>query len=283
MGKRWRGQVGVTGFFAFTFGFLSLPLLAYALEGCSWRSLYIWTSVPVLLYCLLLQFSVRESPRWLLVQGHKEEAAVESFMSAMKMLFEKRWCIQRMVAVMSIGLGTGMSYYGMPLGLGNLGTNLYVSAALNALSELPAALFTLLLIGRLNRRGALVGFAMVSGICSVLSVMKLKVKLSLELVSFFCACTVVNVLLMFTIELFPTCVRNSAMSSVRQALVIGGVVGSFLAVAGRNMEFLSYGVFGIVIAACGLFAACLPETNGRSICDTMDEEERRHHQSPPQC
>lgn len=273
-----------------------------------------WTSIPVIVYSLSVHFLVRESPRWLFVQGRKEEAvstlnsiastnhtpistsftcgSIESendvsFFSAIKMLFSKKWCVQRVCAVMTIALGTGMSYYGMPLGLGNLGMNLYLSTTLNALSELPAALFTFVLIGRLKRRVSLVGFAMVSGICSVLSVMKgrawERVQMGLELASFFSACMVVNVLLMFTIELFPTCVRNSAMSLVRQALVIGGVFSPMLvAVAGRrSMEFLSYGVFGIVIASCGVFAACLPETKGRPICDTMDEEQNRSHHHHP--
>lgn len=65
------------------------------------------------------------------------------------------------------------------------------------------------------------------------------------------------------------------MSLVRQALVLGGVFCPMLVAAGREDEFASYGVFGIVIGCCGMFAACLPETRGSALCDTMEEEEQK--------
>lgn len=74
VGKRWRGQVSVIGFLCFTIGFLSLPAMAYANRGYSWRNLYLWTSVPTVLYCALVKLLVQESPRWLLVRGKMEEA-----------------------------------------------------------------------------------------------------------------------------------------------------------------------------------------------------------------
>ena len=41
VGKRWRGQVGVIGFFFFAIRFFSLPAIAYWNKGSSWRSLYL--------------------------------------------------------------------------------------------------------------------------------------------------------------------------------------------------------------------------------------------------
>ena len=74
VGKRWRGQVGMMGFFTFTVGFLSLPAIAYLNRVSSWRSLHLWTSIPGILYSMLVHFFVRESPRWLFLHGRKEEA-----------------------------------------------------------------------------------------------------------------------------------------------------------------------------------------------------------------
>ena len=100
-------------------------------------------------------------------------------------------------------------------------------------------------------------------------------QIGLELVSFFSACFAFNILLILAIELFPTTVRNSATSLVRQALVFGGVFSPMLVSAERRNGISSYVVFGLVIGCCGLFAVCLPETRGRALCDTMDEEEHR--------
>ncbi|XVF33806.1 hypothetical protein REPUB_Repub18cG0002700 [Reevesia pubescens] len=196
VGKRWRGRVGVIGFFCFTLGFLSLPVIAYVNRGCSWRTLYLWISVPTIFYSILVRFLVHESPRWLFVRGLKEEAVstlknmaqtnqsvfltmsfsnvlieqeswnVDLF-SSIKILLNKRWAFRRLAAVMGAGFGIGMVYYGMPLGVGNLSFNLYLSVTFNALSVLPASLITFFLIGKVDRKGSLLGFAILSGICSV--------------------------------------------------------------------------------------------------------------------
>ncbi|KAK7844737.1 organic cation/carnitine transporter 3 [Quercus suber] len=258
---------------------------------------------------MLVHFFVRESPRWLFVRGRKEEAVATlksittpshsscltwsfsevsfqeerwnngNVFSTIKMLVQKRWAFRRLLPVLVIGFGSGMVYYGMPLGLGNLSFNLYLSVTLNALAEIPSSLITMLLIGKLNRKFSVLAFTTLSGIFSIMCALKgevwTRLQIGLELLSFFSACTAFDILLIFTIELFPTCVRNSATSLVRQAVVFGGVFGPMLVAAERRDGISSYGVFGLVIGCCGLFAVCLPETRGRALCDTMDEEEHK--------
>lgn len=314
VGNQWRGQVGIIGFVCFTIGFLSLPIIAFLNKESSWRVLYLWTCLPTILYSILVHFLVCESPRWLYVRGNKEEfvstlksittrssltlsffgsffefedqehdnnsneSSTINLYSAIKMLIEKKWAFRRLISVMLVGFGIGMVYYGMPLGVGNLPFNLYLSVTLNALSELPASIVTFFLIGKLTRKKSLLVFAMLSGICSIGCVLVLNddfkvLQMGFELFSFFSACTCFNVLLIYTVELFPTCVRNSAVSMVRQALVLGGAISPMLVAFGRKNRWFSYGVFGICIAICGLFVLCLPETKGRTLSDTMDEEE----------
>ncbi|KAK7256999.1 hypothetical protein RIF29_30653 [Crotalaria pallida] len=308
VGKKWRGQVSAIGFIFFTFGFLSLPIVAYANRSSSWRNLYLWTSIPSFFYCILVKLFAQESPRWLLVQGRKEEALATlkcitsttpnnvdlaindmsykeetldvGFFSALKILLEKKWSSRRVLTIMSMGFGVGLVYYGMPLGLGNLSFNLYLSVTFNALCELPSALLTFTLIDKINRRSSLLFFTILSGVFSVMSIMELgdiwtKMQIGFELISFFSACTACDIYLIYTTELFPTCVRNSALSVARQALVFGGSFSPLLVGAGRVHKFLCYGVFGLVIGCSGLFGVLLPETKGRPLCDTMDEEENK--------
>ncbi|GMJ11624.1 organic cation/carnitine transporter 3 [Hibiscus trionum] len=309
VGKRWRDQVGVIGFFCFTLGFLSLPAMAYVNRGSSWRTLYLCISVPTVLYCILVHFLVPESPRWLFVKGRKEEAVTtlksmaqtasvltmsfsnvpveqetwdDNIYSSIKVLLNKKWAAHRLAAIMLTCFGVGMVYYGMPLALGNLPVNLYLGVALNALFELPTSLITFFLIGKINRKDSLLGFTILSGVCSVLCAVMGRVRPSLqiamELISFFNACGAFNMSLIYALELFPTCVRNSAISMARQALVLGGVFSPLLVAAGRKNNLISFGVFGMVIGVCGLPLIGLPETRGGTICDTMDEEERKQCQ-----
>ncbi|KAH0916394.1 hypothetical protein HID58_030840 [Brassica napus] len=247
-----------------------------------------------------------QSPRWLIVKGRKEEAVsiLQSIGSnaitmsfsdlcldvqessnpdvydALRILVKKPWSLRRLLAVMAVGFGIGMVYYGMPLTLSNLNFNLYLGVVFNALSELPAFLITFFFMNTIKRREALIGFTALSGISSVL-IASLgqqlgSLQIVLELVSFFSACTAFNMTLIYTIELFPTCVRNSALAMVRQALVFGGVFSPVMVAAGRENQFWSYGMFGLVIGLFGLFVVGLPETRGSVLCDTMDEEETKN-------
>lgn len=184
---------------------------------------------------------------------------------------------------MAMGFGIGLVYYGMPLGLGTLSFNLYLSVTFNALSEIPSSLTTFLLIDKVKRRIALLVFTITSGVFSVMSILEgefwTKLQIGFELISFFGACTSFNLYLIYTTELFPTCVRNSALSMARLAVVFGGAFSPLLVSAagrgGHDSKFLCYGVFGLAIGCSGVFGVFLPETKEKALCDTMDEEENR--------
>ncbi|KAL6656769.1 hypothetical protein ACP70R_004549 [Stipagrostis hirtigluma subsp. patula] len=323
VGKRWRDTVSVAGFFFSTFGFLSLPALAYAFRDASWRNLYFWTSVPTLCYCILVYSLVDESPRWLLVRGRKQDAIEtlrkiaalngNSITSSFSMLhaactmqedaavgggdaggvfatlqamWERPWAFRRLAAIMTAGFGVGMVYYGMPLNVGSLGSNLYLSVTYNALAELPSATLTWLLIGRINRRSSLILLTVVSGAFSLACIVIPEgsaARMASEIVSFSATCTAFGIILIYSIELFPTAVRNSAVGLVRQALVLGGVAAPVLVALGRERSFWSFGVFGLTVGCLGLFVACLPETRGRSMPDTMEEEEHKGEATVASC
>ncbi|CAM0909162.1 unnamed protein product [Alopecurus aequalis] len=307
VGKQWRDTVCVAGSLCFTLGFLSLPALAYTFRDSSWRNMYLWTSIPSLFYAVLIYFIVQESPRWLLVRGRKQEAIEtlqqiaslngNSITSSFSMLhactmqedadgasggtlrsmLERPWALRRLAAIMTVSFGVGMVYYGMPLNVGNMGSSLYLSVMYNALAELPATVFLLLLMGRINRRSSVIALTAAAGLCSLACVVipQGAARMAAELLSFSATCTAFNVILIYSVELFPTSVRNSAVGLVRQALVLGGVAAPVLVALGRNRTFLSFGVFGIVIGCLGVFAVCLPETRGKGMSDTMDEEEQK--------
>ncbi|XP_038721793.1 organic cation/carnitine transporter 2-like [Tripterygium wilfordii] len=305
VGKEWRGRVGVMEELLFTLGFLSLPGVAYINRGSSWRSLYLWTSIPTLIYCLIIQFFVSESPRWLFTEGRYEEAikvlktispSMDNPMlslypldnrvltrktsntnpsSMIRKLFKKKWALQRIVALLIPGFCIGLGYFGMALGLGNLDMNLYLSVTYNAALEIPSSFLTFLMIEKWSRKGSLFTLCFLSGISGIMTTVAGNgaIQMGLELVSFFCACTAYNVILIYTVELFPTCVRNFAMTAVRQTLIFGAMFGPVLVASWRNNELLSYRVFGALLLFSGFFIVRLPETKGMSLADTLDEQE----------
>ncbi|KAK7314168.1 hypothetical protein VNO77_39380 [Canavalia gladiata] len=302
----WRFTVGIVEYMSFTLGYMSLPGIAYVNRNSSWKSLYIWTSVPAICYSVIAYLFVTESPRWLLTQGREKEALkilqgvagngvvldgrlpkvdVKEKVSFFQLyasigeLFKKRWAVIRTVAVMVLGIGVGMVYFGMPLAVGNLGFNIYLAVVFSALMEIPSCVATYFL-ENYKRRPSILVFSIIGGVCCVMCAVvgdhRLQwVKVGLAMVSFFGACTAYNVFLIYIIELFPTCVRNTTTSLVRQAIVFGCIFSPFLISAGRKNNFFSYGVFGVVILLSNLTLLCLPETQGIVLCDTMDQQEKK--------
>ncbi|PNX95904.1 organic cation/carnitine transporter 4-like protein, partial [Trifolium pratense] len=72
IGPSKRGMAGMSTFYFFSCGIAILSGIAYAFQ--TWRTLYIVSSIPSLLYIILVLPFVSESPRWYLVRGRIHEA-----------------------------------------------------------------------------------------------------------------------------------------------------------------------------------------------------------------
>ncbi|CAA7062089.1 unnamed protein product [Microthlaspi erraticum] len=95
-----------------------------------------------------------------------------------------------------------------------------------------------------------------------------------ELGSFFCARIGFNLMSVYLVEMFPTCVRNFATTMLRQALVLGGACCPSLLQLEEMFRRFSFAVFGTALAGLGLFVLLLPETKGSSLCDTSKHKSR---------
>lgn len=75
-----------------------------------------------------------------------------------------------------------------------------------------------------------------------------------------------NLLFIYTMELFPTVVRNAALGCATQAAQMGAILAPFVVVMGGGVPFAVFGVCGIVGGALTFY---LPETLHRPLYDTM--------------
>ncbi|GAB2233522.1 hypothetical protein Drorol1_Dr00002747 [Drosera rotundifolia] len=310
VGKRWRGHVSLIAFSSFTLGFLLLVATAYALQDSSWRIVYVATTIPAFPYAMVVYFLVVDSPRWLFLHGNHEEAIlvlvrllqadlystksltsmfyrvrivqettdIANMYSAITHLVSKRWATQRLILVMMMGFGVALVYIGMPLGVGELGLNIYLSVASNTLIEIPASVITFFLVNHLCRRSTILLLTTLSAIFSITcGIAHDKMEgwgiIGLELMSYFTACTAFDFFLMYVVELFPTCIRNTAVSLVRQGIAIGSVFSPIVVALGKDSSLLEYGILGLAIGLSGLLVVFLPETRGKAMCDTMEEQE----------
>ncbi|VVA95131.1 unnamed protein product [Arabis nemorensis] len=309
VGKKWRGQVGQYGFFFFTLGFLSLPLMAY-LEKKSWRNLYRIISFLPLGYALFLLPFAYESPRWLLVKGRNKEAMVvlkklarlngkqlpadlslvdpiptrDDQTSQQEKFWKTKWAVQRVVMVMMAGFGCGFVYYGIQLNAENLNFNLYLTVAVNALMEFPAVFIGSFLLGVMNRRPLFSNSSYLAGIscflCAVLSLHRVTraisiakwLQLAVEAVGFMASSTAYDVLYVYCVELFPTNVRNFAVSLLRQAFMLGASAAPLLVAMGRENAMMSFLVFGVASVLSGVVSLWLKETRDAPLYETLTQQ-----------
>ncbi|KAK7832477.1 organic cation/carnitine transporter 2 [Quercus suber] len=290
-------------------GFVSFGTFGLTILLCSFITLSLHF-YSIISFCIMTYFFVYESPRWLFMQGRDKEAVdvlreiasipvksldlytsniplrkevskVNNPCKVMKDLCNRGWALKRILASMALGLGIGVAFFGMLFGEGNLGFNIYLSVVFNASMLMPSNLLSLVFIERWNRRGSLFVSCIASAIFSILCVRGHTdwVRTSIFILLMFAY----NVWLIYTTELFPTGVRSLATSLARQAVVLGTVFDPLLTSAGRRNEFLSFRIFGLAIFLCGFFLIILPETKGKALCNTMDEQEQKdsiiHHQN----
>ncbi|WCJ17738.1 Organic cation/carnitine transporter 1 [Euphorbia peplus] len=329
VGRKWRGQVGQYGFFFFTVGFLSLPLIAFHTKT-NWRNLYRIISLLPVSYSILFFPFVSESPRWLHIRGRTKEALdilrkyaklngrslppnlclVNS--SAPKVpseggeigregnegienktrerLWTTPWAAKRMITVMAAGFGTGFVYYGVQLNVENLNFNLYFTVALNALMEIPAVIIGTVLMSFASRRFIFSSSTFLAGasclLCIIFSGKGHHAKagddhaaggswaqLIIEGIGFMSASVAFNILYVYCVELFPTNVRNFAVSMLRQTLMLGASIAPMLVVLGRMSPSVSFVVFGALSIFSGVLSFWLPDTRNAPLYETLKQQQ----------
>lgn len=178
----------------------------------------------------------------------------------------------RLFLAVSINFFCSIVYYGLSLNVVNLGTNLYLNVFLNAVAEMPAFLLTAVLLDKYGRKPLSIGTQWFSGAFCVIGGM-LKgygmwktARMVCSILGIFGMAGTYNLLFIYTVELFPTVVRNAALGSATQAAQMGAILAPVVVVLGERIPFLVFGVCGI---AGGILAFFLPETLNRPLYDTM--------------
>lgn len=189
---------------------------------------------------------------------------------------------------MLAGFGIGFVYYGVQLNVENLNFNLYFTVAVNALMEIPAVFLGSVLLSLMPRRVVFISTAFIAGAASALCILfsrssttKSKEswpQLSLEAIGFMAASLAYDVLYIYAVELFPTNVRNFAVSMSRLSLMLGAAIAPLLVVLGRLSPSLSFVVFGGLSVFSGIVAFWLPETRNAPLYETLEEQEKEEKQ-----
>ena len=93
----------------------------------------------------------------------------------------------------------------------------------------------------------------------------------LSLVGKFGSCASYTIVYIYTAELFPTVIRNSAIGACSTVARVGGICAILIGLTKQFSVVIPMVVMGTVAVIAGILAIRFPETVGNELPETMDD------------
>ncbi|XP_051259110.1 solute carrier family 22 member 4-like isoform X1 [Dicentrarchus labrax] len=286
--------------FVYVFSMMLLPGTAYLVRN--WRHLSLLMAVPGIA-CIPLWWLVPESPRWLVSRGRLQEAelllrsaALENRVEAPHLIFVsakvekeslpaeslsfldllKTTNIRNMTLMLwLIWFSMSVSYFGLSFNMSSLYGNPFLNYFLVTVVELPGYTASWLAACYLPRRLSFISFTLLGALALLLIQITLHshaaLTLTLVLLGKFGVLAGTGVLYMFTGELSPTVIRNTAMSSCAMFSRVGSSVSPYLLQFAVFYQFLPWIIVGSLSLLSVLLCVFLPETFRQPLPDTIQQ------------
>uniref|UniRef100_A0A2C9K4E3 Major facilitator superfamily (MFS) profile domain-containing protein n=1 Tax=Biomphalaria glabrata TaxID=6526 RepID=A0A2C9K4E3_BIOGL len=263
VGPKKRKYTAIINEFFWVLGLFLLTAIAYGLRD--WSHLQIVLSIPnflIISYFLLLN----ESPRWL-VSRQKFKEASEIIKAAARTnnvtisekmanleeieldgIGEKVWRMMtnlvlliRCLVIFANWIVASMVYYGLSLNVGNLSGDLYLNFFLSGVVELLSYVLCLIFLDKAGRKLLQCLFMLTAGIACVCTLFPVLygtkelswITLVLSLVGKFGSSAAFAIIYIYTVELFPTVMRNSGLGLCSVMARIGGILAPYIADIGH--------------------------------------------------
>jgi len=306
VGTKYRTLCGIAIEIPFALGELYIVFLAYFIRD--WRTYQLVIGIPFFLFLLYL-VKIPESIRWLLSKGRVAEAKktvfeIAQFNGGEKPLWTEDICgededsiedvtpknlgicsllshptlrIRTLIMALNWVVAT-LGYYGLSLNSARLGNDAFSSFALTAAMEIPSYIFCMLSLDRFGRKSILAFSQILAGTTCILAGIlpeepqeMFYIKTGLALMGKFGASAAFAIVFVFTAELFPTPVRNSAIGLCSTFARFGGILSPVVAGLAVYAPSIPFIIMGSSCCIGGLTALLLPETAGKPLPDTIEE------------
>ncbi|XP_033124209.1 organic cation transporter protein-like [Anneissia japonica] len=303
VGPSWRTFIGITIEYFYTFGYIILAGVAYALRD--WKNIELALSLPSILL-FSYYWLIPESPRWMIAKGRydegmkvlkkiakinnstfpengiqnilndKENNEVES--ETAKELFITPTMRKKTFLISFNWLTNSMVYYGLSFHTESLGTNPYFSFFIAGAVEVPAYILSQLLLNRLGRKKLLCIFMVIGGLVllstTVIKDYKIPV-LICAMIGKLCITASYGIIYLYSAELYPTSVRNVGLGFSSVCARIGGVSAPYILLIGdTTLVVMPLILFGAQSLLAGVLILLLPDTLNKKLPDTVSEADK---------
>ncbi|TRY79719.1 hypothetical protein TCAL_01982 [Tigriopus californicus] len=277
----------------YALGEMFVGLMAYLMQD--WRTFQMTLAILVFLLAGLW-IVMPESPRWLISKGRMEKARVILTKAArmnrktipiqdLLILEEDHveenlgvwslfsgWIVTKVTLIMFINwIVATMAFYGLSLNSVNLGGDIYVNFILSALIEIPSYIFVVLVMDGFGRKTILIFCQILAGATCIAAgfVQQNWLITTLTLIGKFGASASFSIVYLYTAELYPTIIRNSAVGASSMVARIGSIIAPLL--AGLSPIWIPLVVMGGACLVGGILAIFLPETLGMPLPESIDD------------
>ncbi|XP_038050994.1 solute carrier family 22 member 15-like isoform X2 [Patiria miniata] len=288
----------------FAVGLAVLAAMAYYVRD--WRQLTFVTCLPMVTI-IAIPLVIPESARWLASNGRIEEAKEQLMYFGKKnglrmnrsmialtdktveakgksssegamALFRTPVLRRRMITLMIIWFSCCLAYYGLTFGASSLGGNIYLNFALSGIVEVPAGLLSIFVLNCIGRRPTIAGSLFVVGF-ACLGVMALPrsedgamstYQTCLALIGKMGVSVAFNSAYLYSSEILPTVLRNTAIGVCSMSARIGGILAPTLPPFGDKV---AYFLFGVTTLFSALLNLTLPESLNKQLPETVMDVE----------
>lgn len=166
----------------------------------------------------------------------------------------------------------GMGYYGVSQYIGKMSGNIHLNIALSGGLLLPGTLASIFLLKLLNRRTFLMATIFLSGLFMI-SVICIPRRFNFVRVMFACICNSFffmsfAIVFLFSVELFPTSVRNSVLGMLSMLSRVGQITAPLI---NSLPEFIAGIIFGVFALFGTLICYLLPETKHTELPSSIED------------
>ncbi|XP_063405074.1 organic cation transporter protein-like isoform X1 [Mytilus trossulus] len=305
VGPEKRIWAGIIFEFFWAAGEMLLALAAYYIRN--WKYLNLVVTIPSLIFLSYI-WLLPESPRWLLVKGRAKEAeeilqktAKYNKTSLPHNLFEKHylesnqtvpiWTICRYpklvlecLVIIYDWMMTSMVFYGLGMNAGNLAGSIYVNFFMQSFAEVIGFAGCIAFLHKVGRKPVFIVSIEISGIACLATFIPVVylgpdyqwLTLVFATIGKIGASCAFAVLFLYSGEIFPTVIRNSALGIGTFFARAGGMAAPYIVnmvmhVEGDLGKTLPMVIFGVSSVIAGFLSFYLPETRYKDLPESIED------------